>query len=58
MVCLGVNAGRFLATGDMTSFRKILGICVNFYAGGIYAGVTGSNLDMIFKGMGRVRLCL
>uniref|UniRef100_A0A7S4QXT0 DUF1275 domain-containing protein n=1 Tax=Alexandrium monilatum TaxID=311494 RepID=A0A7S4QXT0_9DINO len=45
-----VNAGRFLAQGDLTAWWKILGISLNFYAGGILAGVTGSDCDSIFEG--------
>jgi hypothetical protein len=45
-----VNAGRFLANGDMTAWWKILGISANFYAGGLICGVTGSNYDDIFEG--------
>jgi len=45
-----VNCGRFLANGDMTSWWKIFGISVNFYMGGIIAGVAGSNYDDIFEG--------
>jgi len=46
----GVNAGRNLANGDMVGFAKILGVCLNFYAGGIFAGIRGTSLDMMFKG--------
>lgn len=54
----GVNAGRFLAIGDAQGLRKALGVCVNFYTGGIFAGVTGSNLDTLFKGKVSINLLL
>jgi len=46
-----VNAGRFLAKGDVSS-RKILGICAMFYLGGLLAGL-GEDLcdgDHVFEG--------
>lgn len=45
-----MNAGRFLAQGDMVSWRKIPGSSADFCGGGTLAGVTGSDRDPIFEG--------
>jgi len=45
-----VNAGRFLSNGDMTGWWKMVLISLNFYMGGIIAGVGGSSFDDMVEG--------